>query len=122
MQGVTRYNDALDAFRLSGKAATLIMEIGLGEIATATSFIDYVCEKYGVSKSGAWYCLKKLKKAGLIEFTEKGESYRPLSLTPVGVELFRRFRTASVRAGSEARGQEGEVRATAQVSFSVSRG
>ena len=32
----------LDAFRISDKAMTLIMEIGFDEIATATSFIDYI--------------------------------------------------------------------------------
>ncbi len=117
MQGVTRYYDALDAFRISDKAATLIMEIGFDEIATATSFIDYVCAKYGVSKSGAWYCLKKLKKAGIVEFTEKGEQYRPLSLTAKGVELFRQFRSITARVESEARQQIGEVRATAAVSI-----
>jgi len=120
MQGVTRYNDALDAFRLSDKAATLIVEIGFDEVATATSFIDYVCAKYGVSKSGAWYCLKKLKKAGLIEFTEKGEDYKPLSLTPRGVELFRQFRSITVRAGGEVRQQVAEPRAAA-VSVSVGK-
>jgi len=121
MQWVTRYNDALDAFRLSDKAATLIMEIGLGEIATATSFIEYVCAKYGVSKSGAWYCLKKLKKAGLIEFTEKGEGYRPLSLTSRGVELFRGLRSVTARVGSEARQQIQEAHETAAVSAIMSK-
>ena len=105
MQGVTRYNDALGAFRLSDKAITLIMEIGFDEIATATSFIDYVSEKYGVSKSGLWYCLKKLKSAGLVEFTEKGGSYAPLGLTLKGAELFRRLRSITARVESEA-GQE----------------
>jgi len=116
VQGVTRYNDALDAFRLSGKAATLIIEIGLDEIATATSFIDYVCAKYGVSKSGAWYCLKKLKRAGIVEFTEKGESYKPLSLTPKGVELYRQFRSITAREENELRQQAAEARVAAQVS------
>lgn len=120
MQGVTRYNDALDAFRLSGKAATLVVEIGFDEVATATSFIEYVCEKYGVSRSGAWYCLKKLKKAGLIEFTEKGESYKPLSLTPKGVELFRQFRSVTARADGEALRQVAEPREAA-VSVSMSK-
>jgi len=113
VQGVTRYNDALDAFRISDKAATLIMEIGFGEMATATSFIDYISMKYGVSKSGAWYCLKKLKRAGIVEFTEKGEPYVPLSLTAKGVGLFRQFRGVTVRVGVEASRQVAEARAAA---------
>jgi DNA-binding PadR family transcriptional regulator len=109
MQVGTRYNDALDAFRISDKAATLIMEIGFDEIATATSFIDYISAKYGVSKSGAWYCLKKLKKAGIVEFTERGEQYKPLSLTAKGVELFRQFRSITVRVEDETGQQDRRI-------------
>jgi len=98
MQVGTITSSAFDGSRLSGKAVTLIIEIGLDEIETATSFIDYICAKYNVSKSGVWYCLKKLKKAGLVEFTEKGDAYKPLSLTQKGVELFRGFRSVPVYA------------------------
>ncbi len=73
----------------SDKEVLLLAEIGLDEIATATSFVEYVCGKYGISKSGAWYCLKKLKKEGVVEFTEKGEACKPLSMTKQGLEVFR---------------------------------
>ncbi|VVB76682.1 Uncharacterised protein [uncultured archaeon] len=109
MQVGTRYSDASDGLRFNDKAVTLIFEIGLDEVATATSFIDYVSDKYDVSKSGAWYCLKKLKKEGMVEFTEKGESFKPLSLTPKGIEIFRSLRILSARAGMAASG----VRASA---------
>jgi predicted transcriptional regulator len=98
VQAGIRYSDAFFGFRLSDKAVMIIAEIGLGEISTATSFIDYFCSKYGMSKSGAWYCLKKLKKAGLVAFTEKGEQYTPLSLTEKGIELFRKFGSVTSRA------------------------
>ncbi len=105
MQAGIRYSDALFGFRLSDKAVMIVAEIGLDEIATATSFIEYFCSKYGMSKSGAWYCLKKLKKAGIVSFTEKGEQYTPLSLTEKGVELFRQFRSITARDGVAIRPQ-----------------
>lgn len=97
MQAGTTSSEALFGFRMSDKAVMIIAEIGLDEIATATSFIEYFCSKYGVSRSGAWYCLKKLKKAGLVAFAEKGEQHAPLSLTDKGVELFRRFGSMALR-------------------------
>jgi hypothetical protein len=97
VQAGTTSSDAFFGFKLSSKAVMIMAEIGLDEIATATSFIEYFCSKYGVSRSGAWYCLKKLKKAGLVAFTEKGEQYVPLSLTDRGVELFRSFGSMAVR-------------------------
>lgn len=85
-----KYNSTLEV-SFSDKEVLLLAEIGLDEIATATSFVEYVCDKYGISKSGAWYCLKKLKKEGVVEFTEKGEAYKPLSMTKQGVEVFRGY-------------------------------
>jgi hypothetical protein len=86
--GRLKYNTTLEIC-FSDKEVLLLAEIGLDEIATATSFVEYVCDKYGISRSGAWYCLKKLKKEGVVEFTEKGEEYRPLSMTEKGLEVFR---------------------------------
>jgi len=97
VQAGTTSSEALFGFRMSDKAIMIIAEIGLDEIATATSFIEYFCSKYGVSRSGAWYCLKKLKKAGLVAFAEKGEQHTPLSLTDRGIELFRGFSSMTVR-------------------------
>ncbi len=88
--GRTIYSDALEV-RFSQKEVYLLAEIGLDEISTATSFVEYVCNKYAISRSGAWYCLKKLKKEGVVEFTEKGEEYRPLRMTGKGLEAFRHF-------------------------------
>jgi DNA-binding IclR family transcriptional regulator len=86
--GRSRYSIALEVL-FSEKEVTLLAEIGLDEIATATSFVEYFCSKYGISRSGTWYCLKKLKKEGVVEFTEKGEEYRPLRMTEKGLGVFR---------------------------------
>jgi predicted transcriptional regulator len=86
--GRSRYSIALEVL-FSDKEVALLAEIGLDEIPTATSFVEYFCSKYGISRSGTWYCLKKLKKEGVVEFTEKGEEYRPLRMTEKGLEVFR---------------------------------
>ena len=77
--------------RLSGKEAQLLAEIGIDWGSTATSFVEYMCDRYEISRSGAWYCLKKLKKEGVVEFTEKGEEYTPLRMTDRGLEAFRAY-------------------------------
>lgn len=74
---------------LRDKEVAILREIGFSGIPTATSFVSYLCERYGLSKSGVWYCLKKLKEEGVLEFTEKGEDYTPLRLTSKGIALFR---------------------------------
>lgn len=87
--GQLKYTTSFARFRLGDRAVTILNEIGLDEICTATSFIEYFCEKYGMSRSGAWYCLKKLKKEGVVEFREKGEEYRPLRMTEKGLGVLR---------------------------------
>jgi DNA-binding MarR family transcriptional regulator len=82
---------AIAVLRLSGKEAQLLAEIGLDWGSTATSFVDYICSRYEISKSGAWYVLKKLKEKGVVEFTEKGEGQKPLSMTEKGLEAFRAY-------------------------------
>ncbi len=88
MQVGTTSSYTLDV-KLSDKDAQLLAEIGMDWGSTVTSFVEYVCDKYEVSRSGAWYCLKKLKKEGVVEFTEKGEEYKPLRMTERGLEAFR---------------------------------
>jgi hypothetical protein len=79
---------------VSEKEFVLISEIGLDQIPTATSFVEFIASNYGASPSGIWYTLKILKKKGLIDFMEKGEGYKPLSLTNKGVAYFRRISLA----------------------------
>jgi hypothetical protein len=76
--------------KVSEKEAVLLSEIGLGQIPTATEFVEYIAEAYGASQSGIWYTLKKLKGKRLLDFTEKGESSRPLTLTEDGINVLRR--------------------------------
>jgi DNA-binding PadR family transcriptional regulator len=78
-------------FRLSGKEAQMLAEIGIDWGSTVTSFVEYMCDRYDISRSGAWYCLKKLKVKGVVEFTEKGEEYKPLRMTDKGLEAFRAY-------------------------------
>lgn len=89
----------LEVSRLSGKEAQMLVEIGIDWGSTATSFVEYMCDRYEISRSGAWYCLKKLKKEGVVEFTEKGEEYRPLRMTEKGLETFRAYMSEVQREG-----------------------
>lgn len=85
-------SESLSASAISEKEFVLLQEIGLDFIPTATSFVEYIAEKYQVSPSGIWYTLKKLKEKRVVDFTEKGrgEEYKPLSLTQYGKEIIRR--------------------------------
>ncbi len=91
MQVGKQISYALEVFRLSGKEAWLLAEIGMDWGSTATSFVDYISERYDISRSGAWYYLKKLQKEGVVEFTEKGEGHKPLRMTEEGLEAFRAY-------------------------------
>lgn len=76
-------------FKITDKELTILYEIGLDLIPTATDLVESTSIKYGVSQSGVWYTLKKLKSEGLIDFAEKGEVQRPLSLTQTGTHVIR---------------------------------
>lgn len=77
---------------LSEKEMIILSEIGLEDIPTATSFVEYISEKYAISPSGVWYTLKKLKEKRVVDFTERGrgEDYKPLSLTESGEDILRK--------------------------------
>ncbi|MDE1767953.1 MAG: hypothetical protein KGH64_02345 [Candidatus Micrarchaeota archaeon] len=79
----------VEQLRITDKELTLLYEIGLNIIPTATDFVDYISSKYAVSQSGVWYTLKKLKKEGVVDFTEKGEEAKPLGLTELGMKVIR---------------------------------
>ena len=80
------------------KEQIIIAEIGFDHITTATSFVEYVFEKYGFSRSCVWYNLKKLKKKGVVDFSEKceAEAYKPLYLTKEGVSTLRAILSQNV--------------------------
>jgi len=74
---------------LSEKEYIIIMEIGYGQIKSASAFVEYIFGEYGFSRSTVWYNLKKLKKKGLLSFSEKGEDQKPLELTRTGISFMR---------------------------------
>ncbi len=80
--------------RFNDKERLVLGEIGLDQIPSATSFVEFVSGEYGLSASGVWYTLKKLKQKRVVDFTEKGEGYKPLALTELGKKVCRQQRNA----------------------------
>jgi hypothetical protein len=89
--GANTKNRALSTARfLNVKGRVILTEIGYDQIITATSFVEYIYQKYGYSKSCVWYNLKKLKKVNVVDFSEKVDNMpKPLSLTKSGVNTLR---------------------------------
>jgi predicted MarR family transcription regulator len=81
--------ETVEQIRVTDKELSMLYEIGLNLIPTATDFVDIISTKYEVSHSGVWYTLKKLKKEKLVDFTEKGEEAKPLGLTELGMKVIR---------------------------------
>ena len=75
--------------RLTDKELMILYEIGLDLIPTATDLVENISVKHAISQSGVWYTLKKLKAYGLIDFAEKGEVHRPLTLSELGTHVIR---------------------------------
>lgn len=101
-------SERLNLFSISEKESVILYEIGLDEIPTATSFVEYMSQEYSCSASGIWYTLKRLKQKGLVDFTErgKGERDKSLSLTEQGRELMRRKRIETARSTYAGRGMQ----------------
>ena len=76
--------------RFNSKEMMILSELGLDQVPSATSFVEFVSGRHGMSASGVWYTLKKLKKKRVVDFMEKGEGYKPLSLTEFGLSAFRK--------------------------------
>lgn len=96
----------------AGKEEIILAEIGFDHVTTATSFVEYLAEKYRFSKSCIWYNLKKLKKGGVVDFAEKGDAGKPLYLTRNGVDelrgiLSRKAMPAMARISGMSRGSSG---------------
>ncbi len=75
----------LKRFKLSRREQLILLEIGKDRIDTASSFVDYMQENYGFSKSSMWYCLNRMKEFGVAEFANKAEHGKPLCLTKIGL-------------------------------------
>jgi DNA-binding MarR family transcriptional regulator len=89
MQQQTTIGNRDLGLKVTDKELTILYEIGLDLIPTATELVESVAEKYNASQSGVWYTLKKLKAEGLVNFAEKGEAHRPLTLTELGTKAIR---------------------------------
>lgn len=83
MEATTRLT--LDSM-LTRREQLVMLEIGLDSIGSASSFVDYMGDSYGISKSSVWYILKRLKERNLLGFATKDEPGRALELTRGGKE------------------------------------
>ncbi len=106
MQVVNRDREGFLKKTVSRKELLLMYEIGLDQIPTATDFVCYASDRFGMSQSGIWYTLKKLKRSGVVDFMEKGEKERPLTLTEEGVGI---LRNALTTEGGEGRNRKEEM-------------
>ncbi len=77
--------------RFTEREQLMLIEIGKDVIDTASSFVNYMSEEYGFSKSSVWYVLNKLKSYGVVDFASKEEIGKGMSLTSRGLEQLRRM-------------------------------
>lgn len=84
---------------VGNKSVVIITEIGYSQIDTVTSFVEYIYEKYGFSRSCVWYNLKKLKQMDMVDFAEREEMGKPLELTKLGINILRRRYTTGLAVG-----------------------
>ncbi len=85
------YGRVYKEIRISRREQLMLLEIEEDFIDTASSFVDYMKDEYGFSKSSVWYCLNRLKGFGLVEFANKDEIGKPLSLTRHGLDELARL-------------------------------
>jgi hypothetical protein len=69
---------------LSQREQLIILEVDRDVIDSASSFVDYISDEYGISKSSVWYNLNCLKDKGVIDFADKLHQGKPLMLTKNG--------------------------------------
>lgn len=75
---------AISKSRLTRREQLLVLEIGMDQIDSASSFVGYISEAYGFSKSSVWYNLNRLKEKGMVDFASRDEPGKTLSLTREG--------------------------------------
>jgi Mn-dependent DtxR family transcriptional regulator len=98
--------------QLSRREQLVIIEIEQDMIDTASGFVDYICQSYGISKSSVWYILNRLKGRGLVEFADREHIGEPLRLTKDGIQ-------ALYSVGQERQGIIKEFSERAEVGWSV---
>ena len=74
--------------KLTLREQLVIIEIGFDKIDSASSFVEYISESYGFSKSSVWYNLNRLKEKGLLDFATREEIGKALRLTAAGTSGF----------------------------------
>ncbi|MEM0154950.1 MAG: hypothetical protein QW814_03910 [Methanothrix sp.] len=70
--------------KLTEREQLVILEIGSDTIDSASSFVGYISDTYGISKSSVWYLLNRLKEKELLDFASRDELGKPLRLTQLG--------------------------------------
>ncbi len=91
---VIQYRADAKKMRLSEREQLFIIEIGGDTIDSASSFVSYIKDIYGIAKSSSWYCLNHLKGLGLLHFASKSEKGAiGLSLTIEGKDLLSNLST-----------------------------
>ncbi len=83
----TIYSRAIAKEEALGKREQLlVLEIDRDVIDSASSFVDYISDEYGISKSSVWYNLNCLKEKGVVSFADRLHPGEPLMLSRKGVE------------------------------------
>ena len=95
---------------LGQREKLILVEIAGDSIDTASSFVDYISEVYGISKSSVWYNLNCLKEKGVLEFADKKHIGEPLRLTRAGQQML-------VAMGQERRSIEEMFTSRAEVGY-----
>ena len=71
--------------KLIEREQLIVLEINNDTIYSASSFVDYLCNSYGFSKSSIWYNLNRLREKSILDFATKDDPGRPLELTKLGL-------------------------------------
>ena len=71
---------------LTEREQLVVLEIGKDSIDSASSFVGYISEMYGFSKSAVWYNLNRLKEKGLADFASRDDPGKALALTRSGTD------------------------------------
>jgi biotin operon repressor len=71
---------------LGKREQLLVLEMDRDVIDSASSFVDYISDEYGISKSSVWYNLNCLKEKGVVSFADRLHQGEPLMLSKKGVE------------------------------------
>ncbi len=107
--------------KLTRREQLILVEIGRDRIDTASSFVDYIEENYGLSKSSVWYCLKRLKELEVLGFASKEEQGKPLALTRQGLGELSRIESSRNEIMEEFSGSFLEKRATYSYNYGYAR-